>query len=138
MPLVRISLLVGQPDAHKKKVAEAIHRALVETINIPAEDRFQVITEHAKADFIYDAQYLGIQRSDSLVMVQITISTGRSVDIKKLLFKRIAELLRHEAGLRREDVLVNLIEVAKENWSFGNGIAQYVVPRREPAASLSA
>lgn len=125
MPLVRISLLAGQPEAHKKNVAEAIHRALVDTINISAEDRFQVITEHTKADFIYDPQYLGVQRSDSLVMVQITISTGRSVEIKKSLFKRIAELLSHEAGLRREDVLVNLIEVAKENWSFGNGEAQY-------------
>jgi 4-oxalocrotonate tautomerase len=125
MPLVRIALLAGQPEAHKKRVADAIHRALVETIKIPSEDRFQIVTEHAKADFIYDPHYLKISRTDALVMVQITISTGRSTEVKKALFRRIAELLTAQAGIRREDVLVNLIEVAKENWSFGNGEAQY-------------
>lgn len=125
MPLVRISLRAGRPESHKKQVAEAIHRALVETISIPAEDRFQLVTEHTEPDFIYDRQYLNVSRTNALVMVQITISTGRSLEVKKALFKRIAELLAQEAGLRREDVLINLIEVAKENWSFGNGEAQY-------------
>jgi 4-oxalocrotonate tautomerase len=125
MPLVRISLLAGQPESHKKNVADAVHRALVGTINIPAQDRFQVVTEHARADFIYDSSYLNIQRSDALVIIQITLSTGRSVEIKKSLFKKITELLAQEAGLRKEDVLINLVEVTKENWSFGNGEAQY-------------
>jgi 4-oxalocrotonate tautomerase len=125
MPLVRISLLKGRPESHKNNVAEAVHCALVETINIPVQDRFQVITEHAKADFLYDPQYLGIARTDALVIIQITISKGRSLEIKKSLFRRIVELLAQKAGLRKEDVLINLLEVAKENWSFGNGEAQY-------------
>lgn len=125
MPLVRISLLEGKPEAHKRKIADAVHRALEETISIPPQDRFQIITEHAKTDFIYDPSYLNIDRTDDLVMLQITISVGRTLEVRKALFHRIAELLSQEAGLRQQDVLINLIEVAKENWSFGNGIAQY-------------
>ena len=125
MPLVRISLLAGKPEAHKRKVSDAIHRALVETISIPAQDRFQVITEHTNADFIYDPQYLNIHRTDNLVIIQITLSAGRTLDVRKSLYRRIAELLNQEAGLRKEDVFINLVEVAKENWSFGNGEAQY-------------
>jgi 4-oxalocrotonate tautomerase len=125
MPLVRISLLAGKPEAHKRKVSDAIHRALVETISIPAQDRFHVITEHTNADFIYDPQYLNIPRTDELVIIQITLSAGRTLDVRKSLYRRIAELLNQETGLRKEDVFINLVEVAKENWSFGNGEAQY-------------
>ncbi|HEU4415571.1 MAG TPA: tautomerase family protein [Candidatus Angelobacter sp.] len=125
MPLVRISLLAGKPEAHKRKISEAVHRALVETISIPAQDRFQIITEHGKADFVYDAEYLNIHRTDDLVIIQITLSAGRSLEVRKSLYRRIADLLHQEAGLRKEDVFVNLVEVAKENWSFGNGEAQY-------------
>src|SRR5438445_9313971 len=125
MPLVRISLLAGKSESHKHKVSDAIHRALVETISIPAQDRFHIITEHNKADFIYDKQYLGVQRTDDLVIVQITMSVGRTLEVRKSLFRRVAELLHQEAGLRKEDVFINLVEVAKENWSFGNGEAQY-------------
>jgi len=125
MPLVRISLLEGKPEAHKRTVSEAVHRAIVETISVPVQDRFQIITEHSKSDFIYDPQYLNISRTDDLVMIQITISAGRTLEARKSLFLRIADLLHQEAGLRKEDVLINLVETAKENWSFGNGEAQY-------------
>jgi phenylpyruvate tautomerase PptA (4-oxalocrotonate tautomerase family) len=125
MPLVRISLLAGKPESHKQKVSEAVHRALVETIAIPAQDRFHVITEHAPADFIYDSQYLNIHRTRDLVIIQITLSAGRTLEVRKALFRRVAELLHQEAGLRKEDVIINLIETANENWSFGNGEAQY-------------
>ncbi|HEY6251227.1 MAG TPA: tautomerase family protein [Candidatus Angelobacter sp.] len=125
MPLVRISLLEGKQESYLQKVSDAVHNALVETIAIPAQDRFQIITEHAKSHFIYDPGYLGIGRSDNLIIIQIALSQGRSVDIKKALYKRIAELLHQEVNLRTEDVFVNLVEVAKENWSFGNGEAQY-------------
>ncbi|HZI55235.1 MAG TPA: tautomerase family protein [Verrucomicrobiae bacterium] len=125
MPLVRISLLAGKPESHKQKVSEAVHRALVETIAIPAQDRFHVITEHAPEDFIYDSQYLNIHRTSDLVIIQITLSAGRTLEVRKALFRRVAELLHQEAGLRKEDVIINLIETAKENWSFGNGEAQY-------------
>ncbi len=125
MPLVRISLMAGKPESHKRKVSDAVHRALVETISIPAQDRFQIVTEHSKNDFVYDAQYLDIPRTDDLVIIQITLNAGRTTELKKALYRRIADLLNEEAGLRKEDVFINLVEVAKENWSFGNGEAQY-------------
>lgn len=125
MPLVRISLIAGKPESYKRKVSEAIHRALVETISIPAQDRFQILTEHSAADFIYDPEYLKIHRTNDLVIIQITMSAGRTLEVRKALYRRIADLLSQEAGLRKEDVFINLVEVAKENWSFGNGEAQY-------------
>ena len=125
MPLVRISLLEGKPQSYLQKAGDAVHRAMVETISVPAQDRFQIITEYSKSHFIYDPTYLNIRRSDDLVIIQITLNQGRTVELKKALFKKIAELLHQELNLRREDVLVNLVEVPKENWSFGNGEAQY-------------
>jgi phenylpyruvate tautomerase PptA (4-oxalocrotonate tautomerase family) len=125
MPLVRISLVAGKPESYKRKISDAVDRALVETISIPAQDRFHIITEHANADFIYDPEYLNIHRTNDLVIIQITLSAGRTLEVRKSLFKRIADLLHEEAGIRREDVFINLVETAKENWSFGNGIAQY-------------
>ncbi|MCU1333754.1 MAG: 4-oxalocrotonate tautomerase [Candidatus Angelobacter sp.] len=125
MPLVRISLIAGKPESYRQKISDVVHRAMVETVNVPPLDRFQVITEHAKSDFIYDAQYLNISRTDDLVIIQITLNGGRTTDLKKALYRRIADLLNQEAGIRKEDVFINLVEVAKENWSFGSGEAQY-------------
>jgi len=125
MPLVRISLLEGTPESYIKKIGEAVHRAMVETINVPEHDRFQIMTEHEKSHFVYDPNYLNIERSDQLVIIQITLNQGRTVEMKKALYKRIAELLNQEINLRKEDVLINLVEVPKENWSFGKGEAQY-------------
>lgn len=125
MPLVRISLLAGKPESYLQKVGDVVHRSMMETINVPAQDRFQLITEHSKAQFIYDPSYLNIRRSDDLIMIQITLNQGRTTEMKKALYKRIAELLENELNLRKEDVLISLVEVPKENWSFGNGEAQY-------------
>lgn len=125
MPLVRISLIQGQSESYRQKLGDAVHRAMVETISVPAQDRFQIITEHTKSHFIYDPSYLNIRRTDDLIMIQITLNQGRTVEMKKALYRRIAELLHQELNLRKEDVFVNLVEVAKENWSFGNGEAQY-------------
>jgi phenylpyruvate tautomerase PptA (4-oxalocrotonate tautomerase family) len=125
MPLVRISLLAGKPESYLEKIGDVVHRAMVETINVPPQDRFQLITEHAKSQFIYDPSYLNIRRSDGLIIIQITLNLGRTTEMKKALYKRIAEQLEQELQVRKEDVLVNLVEVPKENWSFGNGEAQY-------------
>jgi phenylpyruvate tautomerase PptA (4-oxalocrotonate tautomerase family) len=125
MPLVRISLLEGKPKSHHERIGDAVHRAMVEIISIPAQDRFQIITEHSASDFIFDPSYLNIARTNALVIIQITLSAGRTVEVKKALYKRIVELLVQDAGLRKEDVFINLVEVVKENWSFGNGEAQY-------------
>jgi phenylpyruvate tautomerase PptA (4-oxalocrotonate tautomerase family) len=127
MPLVRISLVKGKTPAYRRKLGDAIHNALVDTIDVPLADRFQLLTEHEPGDLIYDPGFLGIARSNDIVIVQITISTGRSLEKKRALFRRIADNLA-ALGLRREDAWINLIEVAKENWSFGNGVASYAPP----------
>jgi 4-oxalocrotonate tautomerase len=127
MPLVRISLREGKTEGYKKALGDGVHRALVEAMDAPVQDRFQVITEHPASGLVYDPTYLGIGRTDDLVMVQITLSTGRKLAQKRKLFKRMAEILAEKPGLRPEDLMVSLVEVAWENWSFGNGDAQYTV-----------
>jgi phenylpyruvate tautomerase PptA (4-oxalocrotonate tautomerase family) len=125
MPLVRIDVRQGKSTHQLGRIGDGVHRALVETISVPALDKFQVITEHSPERLIADAEYLGIRRSEGVVLIQITLSQGRSVEQKKALFAAIAKNLSQDADVRPEDVFVNLIEVVKENWSFGNGIAQY-------------
>jgi len=125
MPLVRISLMQGKPEGFGKRVGEIVYRTMVDTINVPARDNFQVITEHDKNGLIYDPSYLDIQRTDGIVLIQITLNEGRSVELKKAFYKRVAERLHGELGIRLEDVFIVLVEVKKENWSFGNGVAQY-------------
>jgi 4-oxalocrotonate tautomerase len=125
MPLVRISLREGKSDAYKKALADGVHRAIVEGADVPAQDRFQIITEHPVGGLIYDPTYLGITRTDDIVMVQITMSTGRKLAQKRKLIKRMAEILQENPGLKPADLMVNLVEVAWENWSFGNGELQY-------------
>jgi 4-oxalocrotonate tautomerase len=127
MPLIRISLREGKTEEYRKALGDGVHRALVESMDAPAQDRFQLITEHPPGGLIYDPTYLGIERTDNLVMVQITLSTGRKLAQKRKLFKRMAEILAEKPGLRPNDLMVSLVEVAWENWSFGNGEAQYAV-----------
>ena len=125
MPLVRISLVRGNPPAYRRKVGDAVHLALVDAVGVPPLDRFQLITEHEPGDLVYDSSYLGIARSSDLVIVQITLSAGRSLEQKRALYRNIAANLAKAAGLRPEDAWINLVEVPKENWSFGNGVASY-------------
>jgi 4-oxalocrotonate tautomerase len=127
MPLVRISLREGKSEEYKKALGDGVHRAMVDAIEAPALDRFQIITEHPASGLLYDPTYLGIQRTENIVMVQITLSTGRKPPQKRKLFKRMAEILAENPGLRPQDLMVSLVEVAWENWSFGNGEAQYTV-----------
>jgi 4-oxalocrotonate tautomerase len=125
MPLVRVSLRSGKSAAYKQAIGDGIYQAMLDSFAVPKEDRFVVVSEHAEGEFQFSKTYLDIARSDDLVIIQITANSGRTVDQKKALFARIAELLSQNPGLRREDIFINLVEVAKENWSFGNGIAQY-------------
>jgi phenylpyruvate tautomerase PptA (4-oxalocrotonate tautomerase family) len=126
MPLVRISLMKGKPAGFGEAVGRVVYDAMVDVIAVPRDDRFQIVSEHDRSGLLYDPGYLGIARSDGIVIIQITLSDGRSVEQKKAFYKRIAERLNQELGVRIEDVFINLVEVKKENWSFGNGIAQYV------------
>jgi 4-oxalocrotonate tautomerase len=125
MPLVRISLRAGKPPRYRRVIVDGVYRAMRETFNVPDEDRFITVSEHAGDDFSYSRSYLGIERSDDLVIIQITANNTRSTAQKKALYARVAELLKDDPGVRPEDVFINLVEVVPENWSFGNGIAQY-------------
>jgi 4-oxalocrotonate tautomerase len=127
MPLVRISLLKGKSEQYRRALGDGVHQAMIEAIDAPAQDRFQIITEHSANDLIYDPSYLGIERGDDIVIVQITLSAGRKPPQKRKLYKRIAEILEKNPGLRPQDLVINLVEVAWENWSFGNGEAQYML-----------
>ncbi|MBR0896915.1 tautomerase family protein [Bradyrhizobium tropiciagri] len=126
MPLTRVSLRRGKPAAYRKAILDSLYRAMRETFDVPDGDRFMTISEHDGDDFAYGADYLGIRRSDDLVIIQITVSNTRPVAQKQQLYRRIAELLTDSPGLRAEDIFINLVEVLPENWSFGNGEAQYV------------
>lgn len=127
MPLVRIDLRQGKSGEFKRTLASEIYEAMRDTFNVPENDRFIVINEHDDDNFAFDRSYMGIERSDDFVLIQITVSNTRTMEMKKALYARLVERLGKRPGLRPEDVFVNLVEVAKENWSFGNGIAQYVV-----------
>ncbi len=132
MPLVRISLRAGRPAAYRKDIGDGIHQAMVETMTVPTADRFQLFTEHSADSFIYDASYLGVDRSDDLVFIQVSLSAGRSIEQKRAFYRRAVELLANKPGLRPEDLFINLVEVGKDpetsraNWSFGKGEAQYL------------
>ena len=125
MPLVRIDLRAGHSPAVRQAIGQAVHTAMVETLGVPADDRFQVITEHPPEGLVYDPGYLGVLRSDGVVFIQITLNAGRTVEQKRALYARVAALLGERAQVRPGDVLVSLVEVPKENWSFGEGVAQY-------------
>jgi 4-oxalocrotonate tautomerase len=125
VPLVRIDLAEGQSADYRRTIGEVAYDAMIEILNVPKDDRFQVITEHAAGDFIFDPNYLGIERSKDCMFIQVTLNAGRTLDQKSAFYKAIADGLHERLSLRREDVFINLIEVSKENWSFGNGQAQY-------------
>ena len=125
MPMLHISLRAGKPEAYRQEIFDGLYRAMRETFNVPEDDQFMTIREHDAANFRYGASYLGVARSEDLVLIQITANNTRTLEQKKALFRRIAELLGESPGIRPEDVFVNIVEVAKENWSIGHGLAQY-------------
>lgn len=128
MPLVRISFLQGKPKGFGKQVGALVYRTMVDTLNVPPKDNFQLITAHDVDGLVYDPTYLDIARTDGVVIIQITLNEGRTVGLKKAFYRTLAQRLHEELGVRREDVFVSLVEVKKENWSFGNGVAQYAEP----------
>jgi phenylpyruvate tautomerase PptA (4-oxalocrotonate tautomerase family) len=126
LPLVRISLLKGKSKEHIRGICDGVHQALVGAYNVPPDDRFQIVDQHEPEEFIYDADYLGIHRTDDAVFIHIVAGNWRDTSTKKALFKAIADRLAENPGLRPEDVQVILSPNARDEWSFGNGLASYV------------
>jgi 4-oxalocrotonate tautomerase len=125
MAFTRISLRQGKPASFKRALMTEVHEAMRETFDVPEDDRFMTVMEHGEEAFWFGSNYLGIARSDDLIMIQITANNTRSTEKKKALYRRIADRLAASLGIRPEDVFISLVEVVKENWSFGNGEAQY-------------
>jgi phenylpyruvate tautomerase PptA (4-oxalocrotonate tautomerase family) len=126
MPFVRISLLKGKPPEHIRAIADGVHQGLIEAYKIPPDDRFQVIQQHERDEFIYDPDYLGIHRTDNVVFIHIVAGNWRDTAAKQALYKAIADRLADKPGLRREDVQIFLSPNERDEWSFGNGLASYV------------
>jgi phenylpyruvate tautomerase PptA (4-oxalocrotonate tautomerase family) len=126
MPLVRISLLKGKSREHIRAISEGVHQAMVETYNVPAGDRFQLIHQHERDEFVYDPAYLGIRRTDDAVFIHITAGNWRDTGTKKALYRAIADRLEQDPGLRREDIQIVISSNERDEWSLGNGVASYV------------
>ena len=125
MPLVNIHLMQGKPADFRRGVGEIVYQTMVDTIAVPTKDNFQIITEHDRESLVYDPEYLDIPRTAGIVIIQITLNEGRTIEVKKAFYRQLAERLHEQLEMRQEDIFISLVEVKKENWSFGNGIAQY-------------
>ncbi len=126
MPLIRISMRRGRPASHPAAIVDGVYRALRATFEVPENDLFAVVHQHEADEFVFDANFFGFQRSAGLAIIQITVANTRGVTQKKALFAAIAANLQQEPGLKPDDIFINLLEVKRENWSFGGGVAQYV------------
>jgi phenylpyruvate tautomerase PptA (4-oxalocrotonate tautomerase family) len=125
MPLVRIDLSAGKPAQYRQTMGDIVYRAMVDILKSPEDDKFQVLSEHPLGDIHVAKSYLGIEHSSDAVLIQITLNLGRSTEQKRAFYRRVADDLHAQLGLRREDVIISLVETGKENWSFGNGEAPY-------------
>jgi 4-oxalocrotonate tautomerase len=131
MPLVRIDILHGHSYEEREAIGDCVQRAMVETLDVPERDRFQIINEHGLKGFDFNRSYLDIDRSDRFVLVQVTLSAGRSTEAKQAFYARLAELLAEAIALRTEDLSIVMVENERADWSFGRREASYVVLPRE-------
>lgn len=125
MPLVRIDIPAGHPAEYRAGLLDTVYETLRDVARVPEGDRFQILTEHQPDHLDLSPDYLGIDRSPEAIVIQITLNEGRSTEVKRALYAALADRLHDRLGIRREDVTVSLVEVPKENWSFGNGEAPY-------------
>lgn len=128
MPLVRISMKTGRTVEQRRAIGDAVYEAMRETLNVPENDRFQIITEHSGEGLIYDPHFFNIERTDEVLYIQVFLRKGRSVDMKQAFYRRTAELLSTHSQVRPEDVFISLMENDLADWSFGNGVAHYITP----------
>ncbi len=126
MPLVRIDLSSDLSDEVVQTISDVVYDAMAETANVPVNDKFQIITRHRSGERVYPAQgYLGVAYSPNIVFIQVTWNAGRTIEVKKAFYKAVADNIHAKAGLRKEDVFINLVSVEREDWSFGNGEMHY-------------
>jgi 4-oxalocrotonate tautomerase len=125
VPLTRIDIPRGESPRYRQTLRDIVYETLNTVMGVPDGDRFEVIAEHDPADLNISPDYLGIERSAAAIVIQITLNEGRAVEIKRAFYAALADALHDRLGIRREDVVISLLEVRTENWSFGNGLATY-------------
>jgi phenylpyruvate tautomerase PptA (4-oxalocrotonate tautomerase family) len=125
MPFVRIDLSNKQPEGLAQQVGDIVYGVMRQHINVPEDDKFQVITRHDSSELVIPKSYLGIEYSDGIIFIQVTLNEGRTTEMKKKFYKAICDEVVEKLKVRPQDVIINLVEVNKENWSFGNGEMQY-------------
>lgn len=125
MPFVRIDLSKKHPEGFAQQVGEIVYEVMTGHINVPKDDKFQVITKHDSSELVMPKSYLGIEYSEGIIFIQVTLNEGRNTEMKKKFYKAICEGLVEKLKVRPQDIVINLVEVNKENWSFGNGEMQY-------------
>ena len=126
MPFARIDLIQGHTAEFRQAAADVVYQAMCSILKAPEGDRFQVIHEHAPEDFVYDPDFLGIHRTAGCIFIQLTLVGGRSLGQKRAFYRQVADQLHERLGVRREDVVIGLVPVEREDWSFGNGEASLV------------
>jgi phenylpyruvate tautomerase PptA (4-oxalocrotonate tautomerase family) len=131
MPLVRIDVIEGRSDTELAALGAAVHHALTTCFGVPDRDRFQLFTEHRRGRLVYDPAYLGVERTDAIVVVQVFFSTGRSAEQKQAFYALVADGIAQRTATRPDDVFISLVENTRADWSFGNGVAQYLTMPRE-------
>jgi 4-oxalocrotonate tautomerase len=131
MPLLEIDLLEGRSEAELDAISDAVHEAMVATLDVPQRDRFQIITERPPRHLRFDPDYLDIDRDEQFVLIRITLAAGRTTDAKQAFYRRLAGLLAERIGMRAENLAVLMVENGREDWSFGRGQASYVELPRE-------
>lgn len=124
MPLVRIDVPESKTTDERRRIGDAVQQALHEALGVPLAERFQVIAGHGPDGLSIDPGYLGIARSADALLIQVTLNRGRDAAKKQAFFRAAVAALEARAGVKPSDVVISLVEVGREDWSFGNGAAQ--------------
>ncbi|MFJ3486788.1 tautomerase family protein [Pseudomonas sp. NPDC090202] len=126
MPLARIDVAAETSPETISAISDVVYEAMRSTANVPEHDRYQIINRHRSDELIYPAAgYLGVTYTPNIIFIQVTWNAGRSIEVKKAFYRAVAEGIHDRTGVRKEDVWINLIDVKREDWSFGNGEMQY-------------
>jgi phenylpyruvate tautomerase PptA (4-oxalocrotonate tautomerase family) len=126
MPLVRIDVDASTSLEVRQKLSDVVYDAMTSTAKVPAHDKFMIVSTHAAGDLVFPKEgYLGINYTPGIVFIQVTWNAGRTTDVKKAFYRKVADEVHAKTGIRKEDVWISLVDVSPENWSFGNGEMQY-------------
>ena len=126
MPLVKIDLSKSYSPEQRQIVGDVVYAAMIEIANVPQHDRFQIFTPHSDGELAYPTEgYLGVDYTPNIIFIQVLWVAGRTTDVKKAFYRKIADDLNVKLGVRKEDVWITLSDNAREDWSFGGGEMQY-------------